>query len=248
MVEVDRQGAIESTLSLWATFTPKVTLTSERLVQSRDLGVVLRDFHGLEDGLARHQNSTTLIGVCCDEGMTEKKNAIPKPSIRNTPPEKPPVTSSDTAEPKAPEVKKEEAPPLVPTSTTNEVETDLVKRFLGAFIDGLIALTVAVIVGAVTGSALFQYLAWGMVILLKDSLPVLEGQSIGKKVMKTKAVKADGSSLSGDWITGATRNLLLAIPLVGLAECFVILTRSGNPAAGLRIGDEWAKTKVISVE
>ena len=180
--------------------------------------------------------------------MTEKEKPTPKPTIRNTPPVKPPVTSADREEPKAPEVKKEEPPALEPISTSGAVEVDLVKRFLGAFIDGLIALTVAAIVGAVTGSSLLQYLTWALVILIRDSLPVLEGQSIGKKVMKTKAVKEDGSSLSGDWITGVTRNILLAIPLVGLAECFVILTRSGNAAAGLRLGDEWAKTKVISVD
>lgn len=180
--------------------------------------------------------------------MTEKKNSIPKPTIRNTPPVKPPVTSVDTEEPKTPEVKKEESPPPAPASTPEGVEIDLVKRFLGALIDGVVAGIIAFIVGAITGSIFLQYLVWGLVILVKDSLPVLEGQSIGKKVMKIKAVKEDGSSLSGDWITGATRNILLAIPVVGIVECFIILTRSGNPGAGLRLGDDWAKTKVISVD
>jgi len=83
---------------------------------------------------------------------------------------------------------------------------------------------------------------------VRDSLPFLEGQSLGKKIMKTKAVKADGSSLSGDWTTGAIRNILMAVPFGGLVESVVILVRSGKPEAGMRLGDEWAKTKVISVD
>ena len=181
---------------------------------------------------------------CSDGSMTERGNSIPKPTIRTTPPVKPPVTSVDIERPKVPEVKKEE----YRTSAPKVVETDLVKRFLGALIDALVAGTVAFIVGTITGSAFLQYLAWGLVILTRDSLPILEGQSIGKKIMKTKAVKEDGSSLSEDWITGATRNILLAIPLAGFAECFIILTRSGKREAGLRLGDNWSKTKVISVD
>jgi uncharacterized RDD family membrane protein YckC len=181
---------------------------------------------------------------CSDEGMTEKRDPIPKPTIRTTPPVKPPVTSADIEKPKAPEIKKEESPASAPKG----VETDLVKRFLGALIDALVAGTVAYIVGIITGAVFLQYLTWGLVILTKDSLPVLDGQSIGKKVMNTKAIKEDGSSLSEDWITGATRNILLAIPLAGFVECFVILTRSGKREGGLRLGDNWAKTKVISVD
>jgi uncharacterized RDD family membrane protein YckC len=181
---------------------------------------------------------------CSDGGMNEKGNFIPKPTIRTTPPVKPPVISVYIERPKVPGVKKEGSP----TSAPKVVETDLVKRFLGALIGALVAGTVAFIVGTITGSAFLPYLAWGLVILTRDSLPILEGQSIGKKVMKTKAVKEDGSSLSEDWITGATRNILLAIPLAGFAECFIILTRSGKREAGLRFGDNWSKTKVISVD
>lgn len=179
--------------------------------------------------------------------MDEKKSAIPKPTIRNTPPVKPPVTALDMAESKVPEVK-EEVPPLSPSMDGDGVETDLVKRFLGVFIDGAVAGVVAYLLGAMTGSMVLQYLTWGLIMLTRDSLPIFDGQSLGKKVMKIKAVKEDGSSLSGDWVTGAMRNLLLAIPVVGLVECLIILTRSGNAEEGLRLGDDWAKTKVIAVE
>ena len=182
--------------------------------------------------------------------MSEKP--IPKPSIRNTPPVKPPVVSADIGEPevsKAPkevEVKKEEPTEEAPRG--EGIETDLVKRFLGAFIDVIVAGVLASIVGQIFGESFLSYLVWGLVMLTKDSLPFLEGQSIGKKVMKMKAVKEDGSSLSADWVSGATRNILLAIPVAGVIECFILLTRSGNPGDGLRLGDDWAKTKVISAE
>ncbi len=182
-----------------------------------------------------------------EENSDPPKPSTPKPTIRNTPPAKPPVTTADIEkpeEPKAPEVRKEKPP----ASTTKGVETDLVKRFLGAFIDGIVAGTIGYVTFLITGSAFPQWIAIGLVFLTRDSLPMLEGQSIGKKVMKTKAVKEDGSSLSGDWVTGATRNILLAIPLAGLVEVYILLTRSSNPRDGLRLGDDWAKTKVISVE
>ncbi|MFT6179365.1 MAG: putative RDD family membrane protein YckC [Akkermansiaceae bacterium] len=221
-------------------------IVSDELVQHRSR--LSGNRHPRFDRLALHQNSTNPTSLCSDKSMTEKKNPTPKPTIKNTPPIKPPVTSVDAGEPKAPEVKKEEPPTLAPASISKEVETDLVKRFLGALVDGIVAVVVGSIIGFVTGSDFLQYITFGLVMLVRDSLPMLEGQSIGKKVMKTKAVKEDGSSLSGDWATGATRNILMAIPLAQLVECFVILTRSGNPGAGLRLGDEWAKTKVISVE
>ncbi|MEJ6569149.1 MAG: hypothetical protein QNL80_09810, partial [Akkermansiaceae bacterium] len=67
---------------------------------------------------------------CSDGGINEKGNFIPKPTIRTTPPVKPPVTSVDIERPKVPGVKKEGSP----TSAPKVVETDLVKRFLGALI------------------------------------------------------------------------------------------------------------------
>jgi uncharacterized RDD family membrane protein YckC len=135
-----------------------------------------------------------------------------------------------------------------PDPKADAIETDLVKRFLGVLIDGIIAAVLGSIVGSVADSGTLHWLVAGAFMLTRDSLPIFDGQSPGKKIMKTKAVKEDGSSLSGDWATGATRNILLAIPLAWLVECFVILTRSGNPGAGKRLGDDWAKTKVVSCE
>lgn len=160
-------------------------------------------------------------------------------------------SSASTPDPvalKAPEIKEDESLGSIPTPMGKRVEADLVKRFLGGVIDFIVAGIVASIVGSITGFNMLQHLAWAVVMLTRDSLPMLEGQSVGKKVMKTKAVKVDGSALTGDWMTGATRNILLAIPLVGIVEVFIIVKRSGKLGSGLRFGDDWAKTKVISVD
>jgi uncharacterized RDD family membrane protein YckC len=201
------------------------------------------------------------------------KPDIPKPNIENTTPSAPPVTSVDTDAPAptpstpsptpevvtgestTPAVEEEVAHTSgetdsdeIPKKEPGAVETDLMKRFLGVLIDFIIAWVIAAIVSGVADSEVLRWLIAGLILLTRDSLPMLDGQSIGKKVMNTKAVKEDGSSLSGDWTTGATRNILLAIPIAPLVECFVILTRSGNPDAGKRLGDDWAKTKVISCD
>ncbi|MBX3743049.1 MAG: RDD family protein [Akkermansiaceae bacterium] len=79
-------------------------------------------------------------------------------------------------------------------------------------------------------------------ILTKDSLPFLGGQSIGKKVMKLRAVTADGAPLTGNWEKGILRNAFLIIAPV---ELVVLLLREEKPEKGRRLGDDFAKTKVI---
>ena len=82
-------------------------------------------------------------------------------------------------------------------------------------------------------------------MILRDSLPFLGGQSIGKKAMKIKAVTLDDKPLSGNWEAAVIRNLILVIPPLGLIELIILLTREDKPDRGRRLGDEWAKTKVI---
>jgi uncharacterized RDD family membrane protein YckC len=89
------------------------------------------------------------------------------------------------------------------------------------------------------------YLASLAYMVTRDSLPFLGGQSVGKKAMKIRAVTLDGGSLVGKWETALIRNGVLAIPLFGLVELFVLLSREDKPERGRRLGDEWAKTKVI---
>jgi uncharacterized RDD family membrane protein YckC len=91
-------------------------------------------------------------------------------------------------------------------------------------------------------------IAWlvGLAYLVtRDSLPFLGGQSVGKKAMKLKVVTQQGASLVNNWEAALIRNAVLAIPLFGLVEVIILLTREDKPERGLRLGDEWAKTKVI---
>ncbi|NJM38817.1 MAG: RDD family protein [Akkermansiaceae bacterium] len=83
--------------------------------------------------------------------------------------------------------------------------------------------------------------------LLRDGLPFLDGQSVGKKLMKIRAVTSDGKSLSGNWGPALIRNVVYMIPCFAIVELIVLITRQGKPQQGLRLGDDWAKTKVITV-
>lgn len=92
------------------------------------------------------------------------------------------------------------------------------------------------------------YLAYIGYMGARDSLPFLGGQSVGKKAMKIKVVTLEGKSLVGNWEAALIRNGVLAIPFFGLIELFILLTREEKPERGRRLGDEWAKTKVIFEE
>ena len=82
----------------------------------------------------------------------------------------------------------------------------------------------------------------------RDSLPFLDGQSVGKKAMKLKVTTLDGSSISENWTAALIRNGVLLIPFFFLVEMFILLTRESGVDRGRRLGDEWAKTRVIIQE
>ncbi|WP_159777855.1 RDD family protein [Flavobacterium sp. 9AF] len=121
------------------------------------------------------------------------------------------------------------------------MEVSKLNRFLGIFIDGIVAYIIPGILAFVAGATEMYWLitlSYVLLIayyLLRDAL--FGGQSIGKKVMKYKAVKEDGTSLSGDYVTSIMRNITLLIPLVD-----AILVLIDKP----RLGDNIAKTKVVN--
>ena len=80
--------------------------------------------------------------------------------------------------------------------------------------------------------------------LTRDSLPFLDGQSIGKKAMNIRALSEDGQPLTNNWGPGIIRNIVLWIPFFPLVELIVLLTNE----KGLRLGDQWAKTMVVSTK
>jgi uncharacterized RDD family membrane protein YckC len=82
-------------------------------------------------------------------------------------------------------------------------------------------------------------------MVTRDSLPFLGGQSVGKKAMKLQVVTLEDKPITGNWEAALIRNGVLLIPFFGLIEIYVLLTREDKPERGRRLGDEWAKTKVI---
>ncbi|TAE50427.1 MAG: RDD family protein [Bacteroidetes bacterium] len=78
-------------------------------------------------------------------------------------------------------------------------------------------------------------------MVVRDGLPFLDGQSIGKRVMNIRAVTLDGASLANNWGPAIIRNIVLLIPFFPLVELVVLLTNKDKQ----RLGDQFAKTMVI---
>lgn len=184
------------------------------------------------------------------------KPVIPPPSIPTpgTPP--PPPISTGPSQTPAPaanpgaavnvKIRKEGEELVIPGVTAVPFNT----RAIAVVIDSLVAfgimLTLKLILPGQMFSSLISWAAYLGYWLTRDSLPFLNGQSIGKKAMKIRAVTLDGRSLSGNWEAGAIRNAPLCIPIFGLVELIVLLTRENTADRGRRLGDEWGKTKVIA--
>jgi uncharacterized RDD family membrane protein YckC len=191
---------------------------------------------------------------------------MPKPVEMQKPAIPPPDLSRAAPAPPSPldSLPKSSSPPPMPSGNvgarvhlhgaadapvvTGEVPIN--SRILAAVLDLLVAGGLAIAVSFILpwfGSRI-AWLVSAAYLLTRDSLPFLDGQSVGKKAMKLKVVTLDGSSLAGNWEVGAIRNAILMVPFVGiLIELIVLLTREDKPERGRRLGDEWAKTKVIVV-
>lgn len=179
--------------------------------------------------------------------MDTQNDNIPKPTIDPapvTPPEAgtpatPPTTpTSNPAPPTNP------ATPAIPPVAIGQ-EADLGQRIGALLIDAIIAVALGFIASKIIG--LLYFPVWAGYMLTRDSLPFLNGQSLGKKVLNLQAVSETGKSLSGDWSPGIVRNVLLVIPLGALVELIVLLVNKDKPNGSRRLGDQWAKTKVVQV-
>lgn len=87
------------------------------------------------------------------------------------------------------------------------------------------------------------FLFAGLYLLTKDSLGLLNGQSIGKKIMGIRVVSRSHRSITGDYRIALLRNLSWFIAPLELAILYV---REDEITKGRRLGDDWAKTEVIS--
>ena len=173
------------------------------------------------------------------------KPNIPAPNLDRPNSSSPPVSAVETGA--------MEATPSQPTPTEEEEissleysETLLPQRIVAGLIDGIVAALLMWIVALILPNFLGNAVLVAY-ILFKDSLPFLGGQSVGKKVMKIQAVSAEGEPLTKDFTKGIIRNVPLVIPFVAIVEAYILHTRENAPNAGLRLGDDFAKTKVIAI-
>ena len=124
-------------------------------------------------------------------------------------------------------------------TATNLNQASLGDRLLGGLIDWLVVAALSYLLNGLSWS--LSYIVSGAYLLVRDSLPFLDGQSIGKKVMKTRSVYEDsGAPITNDYRTSFLRNILLFIPLVGLVDALFIFGEERK-----RLGDKMGKTVVI---
>lgn len=122
---------------------------------------------------------------------------------------------------------------------------------VGAFlIDVLVCLGISVVLAKIIP---FEFLdsignlAAIAYLLTRDSLPFLKGQSLGKKALGIRVETRDGQGLSENWQAGVTRNVALIVPPFWIVELVILLTREDKPEAGARLGDDWARTRVVKL-
>lgn len=191
------------------------------------------------------------------EKASPPKPNIPAPSLPKPNIPAPNLNRAPTAAPvSAVETGAMESPARPTVRDTDEVaaaseysETLLPQRLLAGAIDGAVALSLVWVLGLVLPDFLnrFPYGIFFAYLLFKDSLPFLGGQSIGKKVTKIQAVTLEGTPLTKDIAKGLLRNVFTAIPVLAVVELFVLNSRENSPNKGSRLGDDFAKTKVISI-
>ena len=166
----------------------------------------------------------------------------PAPPMPDMPPPPPPVAAADPYVP--PKAKLDSDEGELAVSTAGEAKFDT--RLIAAFIDAIIGTVIYMVLGKL--SLMLGWLVSSSYYLLRDALPFLDGQSVGKKMMKTRAVDLEGKSLSGNWQASIVRNIGLFIPFFGLVEAYILYTKKNEGAPLRRLGDDWAKTKVVVVK
>ena len=107
-------------------------------------------------------------------------------------------------------------------------------RFVAALIDGVLS----GIASAIPAIGIVIAIVYSLV---KDALPFLDGQSIGKRAMGIRAVKlAGGEPLTDDYVTAIVRQISLWIPFFNVVDACMVFSEGRQ-----RFGDRWAKTIVI---
>ena len=189
-----------------------------------------------------------------------------KPDDKSTPPPAPPQSAPPPAPPAAPGSPNEESaePPVQigggeSAAPVNKdapgADASIGNRIVAYILDVLVVMGISFAVGLIVGFLPLPSIMGRLgsilgiaYILTRDALPFLDGQSIGKKAMKIRAVTMEGKALTGDWQPSIIRNVAFIIPFFALVELIILLTRQDKPGPLQRLGDEWAKTKVVNAE
>lgn len=180
-------------------------------------------------------------------------HVIPPPDLPQVSPPPPPPARREPAQPHTAPPPVADAHVRTQAADADDEESEAGSlapfnaRIIAAVIDLVVAIGLQISV-AMLLPGLASKVAWllgAAYLVTRDSLPFLGGQSVGKKAMKLKVVTQDDKPLTGNWEAALIRNGVLLIPLFGFIELFILLTREEKPGRGLRLGDEWAKTRVI---
>jgi uncharacterized RDD family membrane protein YckC len=157
----------------------------------------------------------------------------------------------------APEKETKPEAPVKETKAQGNVKADLGKRVVAVIIDWVIAWVLAMVIPFLGGLIGAAYM------LLRDGLDFnfMDRRSLGKKLMKLRAVTLDGSpvdinvSVKRNWVF-AIGPVLMILPVVGwvlgsivgfvIGIIEIVLVFSDEE--GRRMGDKLANTKVIEVE
>ncbi len=106
-------------------------------------------------------------------------------------------------------------------------------RILAGLIDWII-----IILLSATGFGAIIGLAY---LLTKESLPIFDGQSLGKKLVKIKVVDNDTyQPIRNKYDKCLIRNISLLIPVFQFIDALMIFSSDRK-----RFGDQWANTIVI---
>lgn len=179
----------------------------------------------------------------------------PPPDIRKGPPAAPTpsiLIKPAGEKPSVPPLKvsiAEDRPEGAADPEPREAEASLQDRVIATVIDLVICAGIMVSVSFLPSFAAPESLGKLLAaayFVTRDSLPFLGGQSVGKKAMRIRAVTSGGESLAGNWKAGLIRNAVLLIPFFIIIELYVLITRQDQPTPAIRLGDEWAGTKVIN--
>ena len=103
----------------------------------------------------------------------------------------------------------------------------------------LLDMLVVIMLGLVPLIGYFLGIAY---VLLRDSISFLDGQSIGKKVLKLKVIDLEtGTGIHNKYDKSAIRNITLFIPIFDIVDvAWLLFSDEKN-----RFGDKWARTTVV---